>query len=304
MADALEELLARHGVQIAPGSRLEQGLLFARHVLHVRRGEAAIEDGDDRPKWREMHGLFDLAQRLVRAERDHPGKFQALRPWLRLFASTTGQLAQTAPTQAGDQDSDRVFELLVALCLLPRIGRIEPDKGRGQNPDLLFRYRWKTWGIACKRLYSTKPAAFRDTVTKAISQIERSSADRGLVFVSLVNVMDHDLFMPQTELGREGMSSEEMRRHLEAEKERLSAATLSFSDRDLAEVFDGAKAMPGAVHYLGTTYVTGSEWAPVQKTVQHAWSRGKVNEILHLFQAGLNSTSSEALPPRRRRGRR
>jgi hypothetical protein len=123
-ADRLEALLLRYGVSISAGSRLERGLLFARHVLHVRREEAEIEDGDDRPRWREMHGLFDLAQRLLYAESKHPAKFGALVPWLRLFASTRGQLAQTAPTEPGDQDSDKMFELLVALCLLPRIGRL------------------------------------------------------------------------------------------------------------------------------------------------------------------------------------
>lgn len=154
--DEFEALLARHGVSVQTGSRLEAALLFARHVLHVREGAEPIDVPDDRSQWREMHGIFDLATRLLVAERTTPSKFQALIPWLRLFGSTKGQLAQTSPTVVGDQDSDRAFELLVALCLLPRIGQLIPDRGRGDNPDLLFRFSpgagWRTWGIACKRL--------------------------------------------------------------------------------------------------------------------------------------------------------
>jgi hypothetical protein len=294
--DALEALLLRHGVSIAPGSRLEEALLFARQVRYVQRGEASTQEADDRPLWREMHGIFDLATRLSRAESDEPAKFEALKPWLRLFASTGGQLAQTAPTTAGDQDSDKIFELLAGLCLLPRIEGLDPDRGTGTNPDLLFTCAGRRWGIACKRLYSTRPAAFRDTVTKAISQIERSAAETGLVFVSLVNVMQHDEFWPMVGENYVGMSSEGMRAVLEEEKRRLEIATLTFSDQDLADAFEGAKAMPGVIHYMGTTYLTGSPDAPAQRAVQHAWSRGCVNELLEVFQDALNSTSSSWRP--------
>jgi hypothetical protein len=225
-----------------------------------------------------------------------PSKFEALIPWLRLFGSTKGQLAQTSPTVVGDQDSDRAFELLVALCLLPRIGQLIPDRGRGDNPDLLFRFSsgagWRTWGIACKRLYSTKPERFRDTVIKAITQIENSAAERGLVFVSLVNLVNHDAFYPRTDEGYIGLHLQNMMKLLDTEEQRLAEEIVALSDRELAAEFVGKKALPGVVHYIGTTYLGGSEQAPVLKTVQRAWSRGRVNQLLQAFQTGLNSTSS------------
>ncbi len=302
MLDQFEALLTKYKVSVSAGSRLEDALLFARVVRDVGRGDLPVPLDDDRPRWREMHGIFDLAQRLVWAERRHPYKFGALVPWLKLFASSKGQLAQVAPTAPGDQDSDKVFELLVAVCLLPRIGRVEPDRGSGSNPDLLFRFHYKLWGIACKRLYSMKPAAFRDTVTKAISQIEKSPAERGLVFVNLVNVLDHDAFLVTNDDHTiTAMGSSTMAQLLDQEKKRLTDATLGRSDRDLADAFTGSKAMPGVVHYMATTYMTGNAEAPVRMTVQHAWSRGRVNELAALFQAGLNSTSSEARSVVRRR---
>jgi hypothetical protein len=148
----------------------------------------------------------------------------------------------------GDQDSDRVFELLVALCLLPRIGQLVPDRGCGDNPDLLFRFSggagWRTWGIACKRLYSTKSERFRDTVIKAITQIENSAAERGLVFVSLVNLVNHDAFYPLTEGGYIGLHLENMTKLLDAEQQRLAKETVALTDNDLAAEFVGKKALP------------------------------------------------------------
>jgi hypothetical protein len=292
--DQLERLLSRHGVQVAAGSRLEDRMLFVRHVRHVRRGEAQIQDSDDRPWWREMHGIYDLGRRIIEAEAQMPGKFERLQPWIRLFASTRGQLAQTAPATAGDQESDKVFELLVALALLPHIEDIAPDRGSGRNPDLLFRFRGQNWGIACKRLYSASPATFRDRVTEAIRQIEVSPAEIGLVFVSLVNLMKHDVFWP-LDLGLDastGMSRNSMLEKLNDEIARLEANIVGQTDRDLVEAFHGMKAMPGIVHYLATTYLTGSPSEPVQKTVQNAWRRGRVGELLYLFQNGLNATAS------------
>lgn len=49
VADQFEQLLRRHDVEIAVGSRLADTLLFARHVLHVRDGTGEIVDADDRP---------------------------------------------------------------------------------------------------------------------------------------------------------------------------------------------------------------------------------------------------------------
>jgi hypothetical protein len=293
VADRFEELLRRYNVEIANGSRLADALLFARHVMHVREGTGEIVEADDRPRWREMIGVFDLARRLLTAEASAPDAFRALTPWLRLFGSTRGQLAQNAPAQPGDQDADRVFELLVALCLLPHLGALAPDRGYGDNPDLLFQFRGETWGIACKRLYSASAARFRDTVRTAITQIEKSRAQRGLVFVSLVNRIDHDAFYPMRDGMYVGMSREAMIDLLDREQARLEAETVALTDTDLTGEFAGKKAMPGIVHYLGTTYMTGSEDAPVLKVVQRAWTRGRVDTgLIDAFQHGLNSTSS------------
>ena len=81
-------------------------------------------------------------------------------------------------------------------------------------------------------------------------------------------------------------------RVLEKEEQRLPNEIVALTDRELTAEFVGKKALPGVVHYIGTTYLGGSEHAPVLKTVQHAWSRGRVNQLLQAFQTGLNSTSS------------
>jgi hypothetical protein len=287
-----ESLLRRHGVAIANGSRLEAAILFAAHVQYVRAQEAVInESEDERFRWRELSGIWDLARKLLYADRHHHRKFLWLVPLLRLFASEGGQLAQLAPTSAGDQDADKAFELLSGTSLLPVVSALETDRGDGANPDLLVRFRWKRWGIACKRLHTTSSARFRDPVSKGIQQIERSEAERGLVFVHLTDLLDHDLFFPRTPSGDGyvGMSTGAMHEVLESEKARIQAATLQPVDQDLAVVFEGRKAMPGLIHYVGFSYLGGTADAPSQRAVQHAWSRGHVDAaLLHAFQAGLN----------------
>ena len=186
-----------------------------------------------------------------------------------------------------------MFELLVALCLLSEISGLELDRGRGDNPDLLFRYRDRTWGLACKRLYSSQPARFRDTVRKAIAQIENSTAETGLVFVSLTNVLDHEAFYVMDGDAYIGLNRELMLERLDSEQDRLQSSLVGCTDRDLAEEFVGMKAMPGVIHYLGTTCLMGTAEQPTLKTIQRAWSRGEVGELLDAFQNGLNSTSSQ-----------
>jgi hypothetical protein len=302
--DLFEALLQRRGVAIRSGSRLESAMLFARKILDVRRGEELPDVLDDRAEWRELSGVFDLSRRLVAAAGAMPSKFEALVPALHLFCSD-GQLAQTAPTPPrddgqNDQDSDRLFELLVAVCLLPRISHLTIDEGRGDNPDLLFRFSSgagsRTWGIACKRLYSTRSQRYQATVRKAIDQIEKSPAEHGLVFVSLVNLVHHDTFYPALNDAGEatGFSKDLMVAMLESEQRRLDAETIGVDAGFFDVEFAGKKAMPGVVHYLATTYMTGSSDTPVDKAVQRAWSSGRVNQLRDIFQKGLNNPVSLA----------
>lgn len=296
--DDFERLLGRHNIQIARGSRLEDRMLFARQVRYVRQGEAQIPEGDSRPMWREMHGICDLALRIIRAEATQPAKFKCLEPWLRLFASTpAAQLAQTTPAVPGDQQSDKMFEFLVALALLPHIEDVASDRGDGRNPDLLFRYRGRKWGIACKRLYSTNSATFRDRVTEAIRQIEVSPAETGLVFVNLVNLIRHDEFWPFDTDSEQyvGMSGRAMRSLLDREWHRLGDETVGQTDADLSIAFRGMKAISGVVYYLATTCLTGSRRAPANTIVQHARyvdymvSRRQAHDLLQFFQDGLEN---------------
>jgi hypothetical protein len=163
----------------------------------------------------------------------------------------------------------------------------------GDNPDLLFRFEWKRWGIACKRLYSPAPERFRDTVTKAIDQIEKSEAEIGLVFISVVNLMRHNEFYKLDHQGYHGMSKERLVDLIEQEEARLVRESLGQTDKHLASVFSGKKALPGVVHYLGTTYMTGiPPDTLILKTAQRAFARGSVRNFHEILQAGLNSTSS------------
>jgi hypothetical protein len=73
---------------------------------------------------------------------------------------------------------------------------------------------------------------------------------------------------------------------LDAEQARLQGELVGCTDQDLANAFAGKKVLRGVIHYLGTTYLTGSSEAPILKTVQRAWSRGDVDPSWIRFRPG------------------
>lgn len=296
--DRFEALLSRCNVSISKGSRLESVLLFAKKCMYISVGADSPGAADDRAMWREVVGVYDLSRKLIWAEKRSRHKFQSLTPHLKLLASTAGQFAQTAPpadkTPGGayqpDQAADKLFELFVALCLFDEIGQIETDPGDGTNPDLIFRYQHRWWGVACKRIYGVNPVTYRDRVSKGVDQIEKSKAERGVVFVSLSNIVNHDLFLPATSGGYGAMTASTMLDVLESEQTRIAGATIACTDNELSQVFDDRKASRGVVHYIGSTYFRG-EGPDSDHTVcsiQRAWSRGRVGDFCAIFQRGLN----------------
>jgi hypothetical protein len=313
-------LLTRHGVSVAGGSRVEAALKFPEHVLRVRNQHADMGEHDDTAVWREMLGIYDLAKRLLAAEQASPDKFQWLSPWLKRFASPRGQLAQTASTERGDKDSDVVFELLVAVCLLPFIEDLRPDTEHGGNPDLLFEYRSRRWGVACKRLHAgAGPKQYRRATRAALRQIEDSTADVGLVIISLALLIKHDLFYRMNpDMTYLAFPRGRMRELLEVEEDRLRVDVIGLADRqlslDLAKEFQNRKAVRGTINYVGTNYlavdpdsINYMDDSAVEvdvdtvalTTVQHLFSLGNSEallELMHIFQDGLNTTSSDYRP--------
>jgi hypothetical protein len=177
--------------------------IFDAHGLQVRRrsvladalGASTVLPTNLRPLGRDgspllaaIAGTADLAQRLslVSGHRD----FHKLVPHLRLLNRTDP--SQYGPRAAHDQNSNKLFELHIAVLAMQFASVVElenPVKSAGvYNPDLLFRWRKKSWGIACKVPQTSNPGSIVQLIKDGIRQLEGSACDRGIVAMNLRNV--------------------------------------------------------------------------------------------------------------------
>lgn len=120
-----------------------------------------------------------------------------IKPHLRLLNESS--IPQTIKAKTSDNGSNKLFELYIASLCYPQFENIRldsPDNSKGDNPDIMFDYNGKCWGIACKVLHSPKTKTIFGNIVKAVDQIEKSNSDSGFVFINLKNIIDYDKFWP------------------------------------------------------------------------------------------------------------
>ena len=193
---ALEQLLAKHGIAILPGSAFEQHVLSVLHLVHRKTaGGIRTEDEDIRPLYRTLIGVHELASLLLEIQ-DSP-HFGSLVPHLRLL--NDGNALQNSPSSGRDQATNKLFELYmgaVALQCGEDLTLDDPLASSGNNPDVLITIGKRRWGIACKVLHGPSPQGFVDHLIKGLDQIDRSPADVGVVACNLKNILQHDEIWP------------------------------------------------------------------------------------------------------------
>ncbi len=95
-----------------------------------------------------------------------------------------------------DADANKIFELYTALLLLPISQTIEledPDaSANGTNPDVIAEISGTRWAFACKVMHTDSPKTFLERVEEGVEQIQNCRCDKGLVIVSLKNLIPHD----------------------------------------------------------------------------------------------------------------
>ncbi|HXB24590.1 MAG TPA: hypothetical protein VNV25_07675 [Gemmatimonadaceae bacterium] len=192
-ADLLR-LLERHAIKVQPGSVLEAMFLNVFNVSYRKAGElAADRTADIRAHFSDFMGLTELAGQLTRVA-NMPG-FNSLIPHLRLLNAP--QPLQNRPSSALDQQSRKIFELLVATWAMNCGGDVEldnPDHSLGDNPDVLITVDGRRWGFACKVLQRFHAEGFLEHLRKGIAQIEASPAHVGAVVFNLKNVLEHNRY--------------------------------------------------------------------------------------------------------------
>jgi hypothetical protein len=193
---ALEQLLDSHGLDIKPGTQLEQVALSVFDALYQRDGASSDVTADIRVGFKHLIGLNELSGLLL-GLKDHP-EFPKLVPHLRLLNNGLG--IQNMPSSAVDQATNKVFELYLALLALQCGSDLELDdaKSQGRNPDVLITIGKRRWGFACKALHGTNPEGFVSHLEKGIDQIEKSPAETGVVVFAIKNILDQSRYWSHT----------------------------------------------------------------------------------------------------------
>lgn len=253
------------GVVIQAGSAVESLLLELPALIELRRqmraGEVTLDTTQDkRTAWREMLGLADLAIKVVQVK-DHPS-IATIFPHLRLLATApqTSSLAQNSPTSVGDDVSNKLFELLMALISMQASNDVSLASPRAQdtvNPDVSLTYEGRRWGLACKVPYSANPVTLLANVSKGVEQIERSAVDFGIVVLNIRNQLPHDdLFKKLSPEGQPVVyqlfrSGREAQQRIEGAARAIMNEILGpMAGPNLQNAFSGSrKALPFIAHY-------------------------------------------------------
>lgn len=194
--EAFERLLSDHGVTVRPGSLLERIGLEVLRLPDVMRDRAGYPlDRDIREYFAEVMGLNDLVDKILRVRGN--ASFQNLVPYLKLL--NEGQPSQAVGSLPTDQAANRLFELLIGAASMQFSGSVALDaipEATRRNPDVMPIALGKVWGIACKVIHTSSTQTFVDRVEEGLQQIDRSTADRGIVLISMKNRLDIDSVWP------------------------------------------------------------------------------------------------------------
>jgi hypothetical protein len=203
--EAFETLLRKQGIEIVTGSKLEHGCLVLQE-MHRRHqnpsGNAPWSNMADDLK--QAVGISQLVELTLKNE-SHPDFGQVVEHLKQLNA---GSAAQNVPASPQDQASNKVFELLVGLAVMPTGTGVQMDHpvktAGGANPDVLASMPdRRRWGFACKVVHGDNPKSLYDNLAKGVDQIEKSTADVGVVVVSFKNKLPSNRYFPVLRDGHE-----------------------------------------------------------------------------------------------------
>jgi hypothetical protein len=158
-----------------------------------------------------------------------------------------------------------VFELYVALLVLPICTRIDLDdpnaSSGGKNPDNIAEINGVSWTFACKAMHSPLAKSLLDRVRDGIKQIEATNATKGIVVISLKNVLPHDQLWPVVREPETGdyiyfpypdCSSVKQRLQSECNRYQTELLELLGGPEGFHNVFKGSRAYPAVLVHLCT----------------------------------------------------
>jgi len=192
---AFLDLLDQLGIKDKQSGLYRACIKVLEHHEYHEKPELRNGKTDNRADLQAIMGLNDFIAKILSA-RYHP-QFNLLYPHLRLLP--TALIPQTVPADVRDQGSNKLFELYLAILCLHCFSDVEvdsPENSKGDNPDIMFKFLNKKWGIACKVMHSAKVKTILDRIQEGIQQIEHSDADTGIVIISLRNIIEYNDILP------------------------------------------------------------------------------------------------------------
>lgn len=147
--------------------------------------------------------------------------------------------------------SRKVFELLFGLACLAAFDDIELEDphtadAKNPNPDIKAVYKGSKFGIACKSISTRHEQGLIDNVTKAVSQIDASDVDIGVVLIEVSRLIDPEVaWRPDSDSFWDPRSAAKTGGFL------LSTAESFFKgvENKLGTLFKQSKALPCVVFY-------------------------------------------------------
>lgn len=198
IADRFLALLHRLGIDPPQSTSLEDEFLSLTALLEIWSDPAQTENLlNAAPILRAAAGVHDFAAKILCAERS--AEFGSFQEHLKLIGSRKLRtFSQNAAADALDDASRKMAELYIASLTIhcgEQIKLDHPEKSKGDNPDIILRYRSRTWALAVKTLVSIRNGqSIFDNIANAAEQINRSAVYAGLIILNVKNVINHDAF--------------------------------------------------------------------------------------------------------------
>ncbi len=302
IVERFERVLRSYGVVIQPRSELEAISLEIQDLEDKRARRSPLPaDMDYRAEMSRAMGVLHFAELLL-ATFERGRRLDILVPHLRLFNDAS--VAQNV-RRIGDDKANKLFELLLALgCMnfATEVTLDHPVESKGDNPDVMFRDTGIKWALACKVPNGESMISAYDNIKSAVGQIDRSSADRGLVVLNARNWINHELLWhkpggamigkPEEKDIHWAWASAEMPfSMLHREADARYRALLEAKKDELLELFsESKKAMPVVLNFMQSATLIASRFGPVMSRVGTfvVWPFGKADDTTLQMVARLN----------------
>ncbi len=269
--DRFEAMMRTRGMPLDPASHIKGAMDEMKKFLAMKAGAApTVAERDHDRRIRYMLGAYSLVHAVVQVETSP--LFPALVPHLKAIANAPDALVvqNEKSGHPNDQTTNQMFELIVAAPMLTFAEAIRldhPEKSKGE-PDITVQVDGVQWALECKTPWSPDPRAYLGLVRKAIEQLNDAEAARGLVFVSLRNLIRHALLLSQQ--GQEFPIADPAT-VLAEEYNRILDAVGEGTGDDVPALFDSPHVARYIFHYGASAGITREEGMSMMTPVQFLW---------------------------------